>query len=510
MNIKNKPLGPNCQGVNFVKDSFKVSMPTDNVMDFLNEIEQSRIQLAENFQKLKDDLEGTYYPNILKALETVVNDQFLILDTKLPEIRSSIELLNGSLTNTNNRLGNVSSAVDDHGTSIETLGGRVTTLESSRETNEAAISGLNSTTTGLVTRVNTNKTSIDGLKSKVDAFLDAEGIKNETLDTLKEIQDYIESNSTAAAELVSKVNINEQEIDNLENRIITLEGFGEVVDELSSTTTGLVSRVNVNEQGIDKLEDRIITLENSGGSGGSGGSDVHIFRSEGRIIYNPEDPEAQAQNIVYANNGILPKVNDVVIDSETRNFYYIDEIHEIYDEDGCVRFSPRSLASMRLDYIQPWWPGDKGQFLQSNGDGLSPDWVDLPTTGGSSGSSNSSSALSWTVRHNGTSSIVELDDGDGDDCLFIVVAEKNGYYTDFIVSSAAVKVGNAIWEDSGEYVHTVCYRETNNGDLVLLVKYGPNIPLTFEIYVDDDSGYEGFIKQIYSMPLPYRGPFFGE
>lgn len=131
MNIKNKPLGPNCQGVNIVKDSFKVSIPTDNIMDFLNEIEQSHTQLTENFQKLKNDLEGTYYPNILEALETVVNDQFLILDTKLPEIRRSIGSLEDSLTNTNSRLEGVSDTVDGHGASIETLDGRVTTLESS-------------------------------------------------------------------------------------------------------------------------------------------------------------------------------------------------------------------------------------------------------------------------------------------------------------------------------------------------------------------------------------------
>ena len=46
------------------------------------------------------------------------------------------------------------------------------------------------------------------LQEKVNAFLDAEGIKESTLDTLSEIQEFITSEAAAADELVKSVSEN--------------------------------------------------------------------------------------------------------------------------------------------------------------------------------------------------------------------------------------------------------------------------------------------------------------
>ena len=52
----------------------------------------------------------------------------------------------------------------------------------------------------------------EALLAKVNTFLDAEGIKDETLDTLKEIQDFITNEAAAADELLKEVTDNSEAI----------------------------------------------------------------------------------------------------------------------------------------------------------------------------------------------------------------------------------------------------------------------------------------------------------
>lgn len=243
-----------------------------------------------------------------------------------------------------------------------------------------------------------------------------------------------------------------------------------------------------------------------GGSGGSGGSGINMFRSEGPIIFNPEDPEAQVQNFVYANYGIVPKVNDIVIDDETKNIYYIDEIHD--NQDGYVRFTPRKLTSMRLDYIQPWEAGRKGQFLQSNGLGLRPEWVDPPTSGSSSSSS------SWELVFNGDSTYVEVEDIKA--CNYLIILGSGEETTPIFTTSVDLRGRSDIFggEDSQFYksmdIDGITGLDMGLGNFYNSSNGDYEDKTTFELIEDASSTY--VIKQIYRIMLPYARPsyIFGE
>ena len=72
--------------------------------------------------------------------------------------------------------------------------------------------------------INVNTQAINAVKEDVDAFFKDADVTENAKDTLKEIQDYINSDATAAGEMTASIQQNAQAITAVEGRVGTAEG----------------------------------------------------------------------------------------------------------------------------------------------------------------------------------------------------------------------------------------------------------------------------------------------
>jgi hypothetical protein len=126
------------------------------------------------------------------------------------------------------------------------------------KTNTEAIAGLNSDLAKEVKDRGDADTALSGRLDKVEAFFEtAEGETLDTaLDTLKEIQDYLNGEGEATGGLLSRVADNEEAIGELQDAL-----NGTVDDEGQPVTEGLVSRITQAEADISAAESAIDVLE---------------------------------------------------------------------------------------------------------------------------------------------------------------------------------------------------------------------------------------------------------
>ena len=78
--------------------------------------------------------------------------------------------------------------------------------------------------TALAGRIDTNAQAIAAVKEDVDAFFKDADLTENAKDTLKEIQDYINSDASAASEMTASIQQNSQAITAVEGRVGTAEG----------------------------------------------------------------------------------------------------------------------------------------------------------------------------------------------------------------------------------------------------------------------------------------------
>ena len=107
----------------------------------------------------------------------------------------------------------------------------------------------------------------DDAKGKIDAFLDANAVKDETINTLKEIQGYIEEHGQDAAGMVEDIAAAQKAADDAQAAV-------DAVEEQLDKEGGLVDRLEVVEGFVDAHDDtardaRIKAIEDSIADGGA-------------------------------------------------------------------------------------------------------------------------------------------------------------------------------------------------------------------------------------------------
>ena len=91
--------------------------------------------------------------------------------------------------------------------------------------------------------IDTNKATLDAVKEDVDAFfLDADFTEN-AKDTLKEIQTYIDSDATAAAEMTASIKKNADAITAVEGRVNTLETEMDAVEKKATDNESAIAEL---------------------------------------------------------------------------------------------------------------------------------------------------------------------------------------------------------------------------------------------------------------------------
>ena len=195
------------------------------------------------------------------------------------ELSSTIDLLTETVnTNTTNINSNLEK--------IEVLESKADTFTTNIETLSQTAQDLNTAITNEIARAKAaeqvNAEAIAVEKARIDTFLDAEGIKNTTLDTLKEIQDFITSEANAADQMITEINANKTaieaeakarsdkdiELNNLiETNKINLENLEKAVENNTQSIEDFIQDINlINQTIINKettLNERINGVEST-------------------------------------------------------------------------------------------------------------------------------------------------------------------------------------------------------------------------------------------------------
>ena len=132
--------------------------------------------------------------------------------------------------------------------------------------------------TELQGNIDTVSQTLAGVKEDVDYFFkDAlkDGDVQKYKDTLKEIQDYMDSDASAASEMAASIKQNADDIDAVEGRVGTLEGEMDAVEGRCSTIEGNITSL----QGEDTaIKGRLDAIESALGESGSVADDIEAAK----------------------------------------------------------------------------------------------------------------------------------------------------------------------------------------------------------------------------------------
>lgn len=106
-------------------------------------------------------------------------------------------------------------------------------------------------------------------QADIDAFLEGEAIEGSTIDTLKEIQDWIRNDETGSSALVGRVATAEGEIDALQSLVGVGEGAKTVDERIAAAKTELVDGASEGYATLGDLEAKVKDLEAAVGTEGS-------------------------------------------------------------------------------------------------------------------------------------------------------------------------------------------------------------------------------------------------
>ena len=157
-------------------------------------------------------------------------------------------------------------------------------IEGGLETRLAAVEGdylKAADKTELQGNIDTVSEGLAAVKEDVDFFF-KDALKDEAnvqkyKDTLKEIQDYMDSDANAATEMTASIKQNADDIDAVEGRVGTLEGEMDTVEGKVSTIEGNIASL----QGEDTaIKGRLDALEGAIGESGSVADDIATAKQE--------------------------------------------------------------------------------------------------------------------------------------------------------------------------------------------------------------------------------------
>ena len=188
--------------------------------------------------------------------------------------------------------------------------------------------------------------ALSQLTTKVNAFLDAEGLADKTLDTLKEIQDFINNEAGAADEMLLAIGENkaaiEKEVTDRENAIKGLntptggvKGEGTFVDVTVKQEAGVITSVTVDEADIASAA-ALKNLSDTVGTSSDGKEAATVF---GKIVAEA-DARTQAVNTI---NGKISDVEDTIAANKTAAEKYADDAVKVL-KDGEVAANADAIA----------------------------------------------------------------------------------------------------------------------------------------------------------------------
>lgn len=135
--------------------------------------------------------------------------------------------------------------------------------------------------TELTNTINANKNILDAVKEDVDAFFADADLTAQAKDTLKEIQEYINSDATAAAEMTASIQNNSSEISALKTKVGAIPG-GATATDVVGYINEKVATETARAEGVESgLDTRLVAVEAKLGDGeGSVNAKIEAAKNE--------------------------------------------------------------------------------------------------------------------------------------------------------------------------------------------------------------------------------------
>ena len=172
-------------------------------------------------------------------------------DSALGELQSQ---LNGVQGDVNEIKGDYLKSVDK--TELSGLiSAEATTARAAEKANADAIKAISddylkaADKTELEGKITTAQEAAEAAQADIDAFMKATEVGDEVVDTLKEIQTYIESDLAAADKMTKDIGANADDIDALEGRMTTAEGDIDAVEGRMTTAEGKIEALEAYFEG---------------------------------------------------------------------------------------------------------------------------------------------------------------------------------------------------------------------------------------------------------------------
>ncbi len=295
-----------------LNDEISRSTNKDNDLDTRIDTEIQRASGAEN----------TLATNLNAEITRAKDAEKVITDNLNAETTRATKAENTLTTNLNSEISRATQAESDLNTAITTEKNRANTAE------------------------NALKSAINTEKSRIDAFLAAADTGDKAIDTLKEIQNYIDKHGEAAAEMTTNIGKNATDIKALQDAV----GAG------GSSSTGLFKAIADAESSAKSYADDNFIKQTSIAYDLSTDSREKVLSAEQGKILNETKVDKLVGKGLSTNDYTTAEKNKLATIAEGANKY----VHPVYNKQ------PSGLYKIAVDltgHVSGVWPVSKDDIV---------------------------------------------------------------------------------------------------------------------------------------------------
>lgn len=173
------------------------------------------------------------------------------LQLKLDRVSTLVQTTNTLQTNLNTEIQNRTTQYSGLHTSINSINDKLSELENNIELADGSIA------------IEKLSTDVQESLTKVNTFLDTAAQSDEVIDTLKEIQEYIESDASGASAMITDIATNKSNIEELTARLDELNNSVEIVNDLTTGGTDKALSAEMGKTLSERIEE-VAEITNSG------------------------------------------------------------------------------------------------------------------------------------------------------------------------------------------------------------------------------------------------------
>ena len=302
---------------------------------------------------LNDTLEDMPHNKPLSAYQGKTLDEKISAESQSSTDRAATitQNLNDEISRSTNKDNDLDTRIDNE---IQRASGAESTLTTNLNSEisraKQAESDLNTAITTEKNRANTAenalKSAINTEKSRIDAFLAAADTGDKAIDTLKEIQNYIDTHGEAAAEMTTNIGKNATDIKALQDSV----GAG------GSSSTGLFKAIADAESSAKSYADNNFIKQTSIAYDLSTDSREKVLSAEQGKILNETKVDKLVGKGLSTNDYTTAEKNKLATIAEGANKY----VHPVYNKQ------PSGLYKIAVDltgHVSGVWPVSKDDIV---------------------------------------------------------------------------------------------------------------------------------------------------